>query len=256
MAGVMAAIKPSNNDREWRKESHPWPLWHCVIEHDLLSERKKRLLAVAACRRVADALADHRSSRMLEACDAYAEGLIDIEAFLRYDADASAVAREYEQTATAGDVRLAANAAKWLGVDDYKVGRALEFSSEVFGFRALVAAGVTESAMTGFDAVQHWQHPVFVAGQYEEESIQADLLRDVIANPFRQISIEPEWRTSTVMALTQRIYAEQDYEILPILADAIEDAGCGNRDVLDHCRDPRLVHVKGCWLVDLILGKA
>ena len=41
-----------------------------------------------------------------------------------------------------------------------------------------------------------------------------------------------------------------------LLADALQDAGCGSRDVFDHCRDPKTVHVRGCWVADLVLGKA
>jgi hypothetical protein len=52
------------------------------------------------------------------------------------------------------------------------------------------------------------------------------------------------------------IYAEQAFDRMPILADALQNAGCDNTDVLNHCRDTSLTHVRGCWVVDLLLGKS
>jgi hypothetical protein len=82
-----------------------------------------------------------------------------------------------------------------------------------------------------------------------------DVLRDIFGNPFRPVSLNPEWRTSTVVALATGIYAERAFDRMPILADALQDAGCDNDDILSHCRDTSLTHVRGCWVVDLVLGK-
>jgi hypothetical protein len=66
--------------------------------------------------------------------------------------------------------------------------------------------------------------------------------------------LDPAWRTSTVVALARGIDEEKAFDRLPILADALQDAGCDNDDLLEHCRG-RGVHVRGCWVVDLVLGK-
>jgi hypothetical protein len=81
------------------------------------------------------------------------------------------------------------------------------------------------------------------------------LLRDIFGNPFRPVAINPAWRTPTVFTLATGIYAEGAFDRLPILADALQDAGCDSAEVLDHCRGPG-PHVRGCWVVDLLLGKA
>ena len=81
------------------------------------------------------------------------------------------------------------------------------------------------------------------------------LVREVFGNPFRLVTLDRAWLTSTVTALAQAIYDERAFDRLPILADALEDAGCGNQDILGHCRGPG-PHVRGCWVVDLLLGKA
>jgi hypothetical protein len=83
---------------------------------------------------------------------------------------------------------------------------------------------------------------------------QAQLLRDIFGNPFRSVAIEPEWLTSTVVALAEGIYSEKAFDRMPILADALQDAGCDNTYILDHCRKPA-EHVRGCWVIDLLLGK-
>ncbi len=80
-------------------------------------------------------------------------------------------------------------------------------------------------------------------------------LRDIVGNPFRPIVFNPAWRTSTVRGLASAIYAERAFDRLPILADALEDAGCDQPDLLAHCRSDG-PHVRGCWAVDLILAKS
>ena len=82
-----------------------------------------------------------------------------------------------------------------------------------------------------------------------------ELLLEVVGNPFRPVNYDPSWRTPTVLALAQGIYEEGAFDRMPILADALQDGGCDNIDILDHCRGPG-PHVRGCWVVDLLLGKA
>jgi hypothetical protein len=81
-----------------------------------------------------------------------------------------------------------------------------------------------------------------------------ELVHDVIGNPFEPVAIDPAWLTSTVASLAQAIYDERAFDRLPLLADALEDAGCTSVEILKHCRQPD-VHVRGCWVVDLVLGK-
>jgi hypothetical protein len=90
----------------------------------------------------------------------------------------------------------------------------------------------------------------------EASVILCTLIREVFGKPFRQVKVNAEWLTSTVVALARGIYEERAFDRMPILADALQDAGCGNDDVLNHCRDPHAMHVRGCWVVDLVLGKS
>jgi hypothetical protein len=84
---------------------------------------------------------------------------------------------------------------------------------------------------------------------------QGKIIRDVIGNPFRPITFSPSWRTDTAVSLARMMYESRGFSAMPILADALQDAGCENADILDHCRDPNAAHVRGCWVVDWVLGK-
>ena len=82
-----------------------------------------------------------------------------------------------------------------------------------------------------------------------------ELVREVWMNPYRPVAFDPAWRTDTALSLARVMYETRDFTAMPILADALQDAGCEHADILDHCRDPNGVHVRGCWVVDLVLGK-
>ena len=89
-----------------------------------------------------------------------------------------------------------------------------------------------------------------------ERRLQCGFVRDIF-NPFRPVAIDRAWLTwndGTVVKLAESIYDERAFDRMPILADALEEASCTNADILAHCRQPR-EHVRGCWVVDLLLGK-
>lgn len=90
---------------------------------------------------------------------------------------------------------------------------------------------------------------------------QCELIRDVVGNPFRSISIEPFPLPAEVVRVAQAAYDQRSLPCgtlsnphLRVLADALEEAGCANTDILSHCREAG-THVRGCWVVDLILEK-
>ena len=66
----------------------------------------------------------------------------------------------------------------------------------------------------------------------------------------------PDWRTDTAMTLARQMYESREFSAMPILADALQDAGCDDPAILDHCRDTSLTHVRGCWVTDLVLNKS
>jgi hypothetical protein len=80
-------------------------------------------------------------------------------------------------------------------------------------------------------------------------------LLDIIRNDFAPVSFNSEWRTDTAKSLARQMYDSRDFGAMPILADALQDAGCEDEHILNHCRDANATHVRGCWVVDLVLGK-
>lgn len=94
-----------------------------------------------------------------------------------------------------------------------------------------------------------WQRPS------AERLRQAHVIRDIVGNPFSQTRFAPDWRTTDVTLLAQRIYDTRDFGALPILADALQDAGCTHDALLAHLRDPKQTHWRGCWALDLALAR-
>jgi len=101
--------------------------------------------------------------------------------------------------------------------------------------------------------VHHFDPPISPADPVWRRR-QADALRDALGNPFAPVAWEPSWRSETVIALATGIHFDNAFDRLPILADALEEAGCDNIEVLAHCRGPG-PHARGCWVVDAARGK-
>jgi hypothetical protein len=80
------------------------------------------------------------------------------------------------------------------------------------------------------------------------------LLRETVGNPFRPVRFQKLWRTSDTRGLARGIYEDRAFDRMPLLADALMDAGCDDDQIISHCRSEG-PHVRGCWVVDLILSK-
>jgi hypothetical protein len=208
-------------EQEWLACADPEPM--LVFLRGKASHRKLRLFAVACCWRIGVWLND-LGKRAVEVAEQFADGLVSEQACI--------------------DCRDAA-------YDPYAetdLGYQPASSSAVYS-----ATGPREHFI---DSVRYVVRSCRLLLTYSgtESEIQANLLRGIFGNPFRPVTLNPAWRTSNVTALAQSIYDDRAFDRLPILADALEDAGCDNADILNHCRQPG-EHVRGCWVVDLVLGK-
>jgi hypothetical protein len=114
--------------------------------------------------------------------------------------------------------------------------------------RVLHEVGYAEDAHRGspspYEVSTHAAHAEFTS-----------VLRDTFGNPFRPALFESAWRTEAVVGLARGMYESRDFAPMPVLADALEDAGCAEEGVLAHCRG-RGPHARGCFLVDVVLGKS
>ena len=108
---------------------------------------------------------------------------------------------------------------------------------------------VLRSAQASNEDPPGWSFPV-----WKDASLQVTLLRDLFGNPYQPTSLDPTWLSPTVINVARSIYADHAFGDLPILADALLDAGCDNETLLDHCRSAGS-HIRGCWIVDLVLEK-
>jgi hypothetical protein len=217
--------------------------------------RKARLFAVACCRRIPRLLSEDTWQRTVEVAERYADGLAD-----RYDL------RQAH--------RLAAQAYRipgWQGTPaqhallhaGYAVHAATDPTARLYYRRVLHPArnAVAYAALLPGEAPEG-PSQAEIQARYgavyrQEESAQADLVRDLIGNPFRPVTLDPDWLSwhdRTVVKLARAVYDQHDFERLPILADALEEAGCQEPTILDHCREPG-EHARGCWVLDAVFGR-
>ena len=206
-------------EEEWLTCDDPARMLEFVTER--LENRKMRLFACGLCATYRSYLTDERSWEAVETAYRVADGTAD--------------ASEREQAFLA-----AHSVATWT----YDSDAAAEVAAYTCGEHSQVREAIRR-AFRAF-AFDIYQNPRRTA---------CHLLRDIFGNPFRPATVEPAWLTSTVVALAEGIYAEKAFDRMPILADALQDAGCDNDAILSHCRDTSLAHVRGCWVVDLLTGR-
>jgi hypothetical protein len=260
---------------EWRACVEPWPLLQFAEGRS--SDRKRRLFAVACCRRVWGLIDSDVGRAAVEAADRFADGLLPAEElWAAYslalsetaDADLSTgtAARSNARHAVAGAAAFT-RAGQRFGFDRSRgPGRARRLD-EAAGFAATEAAAVAALAAVAA-ANAHFPHvraldqrdrsddPVWAEALGAERQAQADLARDVLGNPFRPLSLRREWLTwdgGAVARMARALYDAGDFAATPVLADALEEAGCDDGALLGHLRGGG--HDRGCWAVDLLLGR-
>jgi hypothetical protein len=198
----------------------------------MASDRKLRLFALACCHWIRHLLSDVRSSKALDVLEQYLLGSVPESEFRAAHKDAySALPRE----------RSTPHKPDWYA--------ALAVSYATYPY----ATGIHDAAWSALAALTQ-AHRASSDVVKQERAVQRALLSDVFGNPFRPVTLNPAWLTPTVKQLAQSIYDDKVFDRLPTVADALEDSGCDNADVLGHCRSGG-EHVRGCWVVDLVLEK-
>ena len=212
-------------EAEWLACTDPQKMLAFLLAHPGYSERKVRLFAVACYWPV-------------EECH-WDEPL--------FDAEVEAVER-YADGRIGRDGLLAASLAHLRQLFPGEEESALGFVSEEADYAAWMAQWAAQRSQYAGDGA--WPAGAAEAGQ-------AGLLRDLFGNPFRPVAIDPAWlawNNGTVVKMAQAVYEERAFDRLPVLADALEEAGCADPDLLGHLRGPG-PQVRGCWAIDLLLGK-
>lgn len=249
-------------EAEWNACTDPTPM--LAFLRGKASDRKLRLSAVTCCRRIWDVLTDTRSRTAVEISERYADsqglerrGMRKELTRVRREARVAVtdtVERPLEQL-KGGDTEAAAAAR---GASEERINpdilqTILHSAQEARMWQAWVTWREAHEETARRTKERAWTK---VAGgaTNEEGDSQCRVLRDIFGNPFRLVTIDSVWLPSTVMRHAESIYQERAFDQLPILADALEDAGCNNADILNHCRHPG-EHVRGCWVIDLLTGR-
>lgn len=223
-----------------------------------LSQRKLRLFAVASCRRVWEGVTPH-ARLAVEIAEQFADGLTDQQ-------ERAAARKGVNKDADAADCWNGAMGCGWFAAD-HSAWRAAKFVTyNASGARPpkawLEASKISKSGRRPSRALQRASREGWAEVNRIEGIAQSHFLRDLI--PFHRVGIDAavlSWNHNTVVRLAQAAYDDRllpagilDTMLLGILADALEEAGCSDRVILEHLRSPG-THVRGCWVVDLILGK-
>jgi hypothetical protein len=202
---------------EWLAATDPTPMLAALrviarTDPESITERKYRLYAVGCCRIVEGQLTP-LGQQGVEVAERYADGL----------------ATEHERD----DVRTAVE------------------PTVPVGWSALYAVLAPLNVSLYPHQIARWV-TINVEAVGTSPQALATLLRCIFGNPFRPVLLDTAWRTDTALSLARGMYESREFSAMPILADALMDAGCDSADILTHCRGDG-PHVRGCWVVDLLL---
>ncbi|QEG31959.1 hypothetical protein GobsT_68070 [Gemmata obscuriglobus] len=255
-------------EADWWATSYPDKLLNWLFYTAQASERKFRLFSLACCRQVGDLLADSAFPQLLVLMEVLADDPVD--------------AAKIERLRRAGrdnlySVSSAHRTPKWHARNAALCGTGALWEGRGWQSRPAYWEYVYQNSEGGW-LLGPFPHVVSEAvfcahprsEQAEALAHQLRVIRDLFGPlPFRDITVPQAWLTSDVLALARGIYDEHAFERMPILADALQEAGCDNDDILDHCRhEPFFVggdapkhrsaasgHVRGCWVIDLLLRR-
>jgi hypothetical protein len=227
------------------------PEWHYRA-----SERKVRLFAVNCCSRIRSLLLDERSWNAVQACAAYADGQAGEQQLRAAQAAAWAATQANTPGIFAEYVSVAGGSGTPTGKSQFWAARAAaEAASPDIDEVVRSVSDVERAAIQA--ATETWSAEAWAAAI--GAAVRADLVREIFGNPFRPSPPLPEavlaWNDGTVRRIAEGAYADRAPERLPILGDALLDAGCDDEELIQHCRSGGPHVIPGCWAVDLILGK-
>jgi hypothetical protein len=220
-------------EAEWQDSTDPDRMLRCL--NGSASARRLRLFTCACF----DAVA----SKSGPFCIEFDPRITQLVEFVRRLANGQATDKERSSALR--------SAAKWTRDLDWFAG-------------ATYAAVMKDAWASAIEVVRSFTRDLSSMGYESDEENIREYANDTFASTvrayfcslyLRRVNFNPAWRTSDVMLLAQGIYESKAFDRLPILADALQDAGCNNEELLSHCRDKELTPVRGYWVLDLVIGK-
>jgi hypothetical protein len=251
---------------QWRTSTVP----HAMLSYlrGLASERNFWLVSAAFCRQALDLMADERSRRAVEMVERFADGLVSPDELAAASEEAHSAYRESAARADELEVGQWADddwlteAARHAASAAYSASRSpRRHSWDRPGDQIVVLSAVSfaVACKMGFAAGARPGKPwcegegITEAARLVEQRDLVPLVHCIFGDPFHPTKFDESWRTPPVIRLAAEAYRNPATEILRVLSDCIEEAGCQDPVILGHCRGD--THARGCWVLDLILGK-
>lgn len=236
-------------EQEWLACTYPKRMLEFV--QDRTSDRKLRLFAVACCRRILSILDCEQIEEAVILAELAADGAANSDRMRAVLTDVAEAANSFPPASKHYQGMNGVAMALWARPENPLL---------QMGIRCLANSAAWSADPAATVDVDDWSSPndpEYCHVRDVESKDQTDLLRDILGNPFRSVKVDQSWLTwhdGTVPKIAQVIYDKRAFDRLPTLVDALEGAGCTDADILNHCRQPG-EHVRGCWVMDLILGK-
>ena len=239
---------PQVTEKKWLKSPH-LSIMIRFLEQQAGRRRRLLLFGCACCRRVWDLLQSESARRIVELSEARADGEAnETELISAADSPDFACVDSLFARQSKTETQLSARV-----VDALEAVRHLvEIPVDI----GLIAQNTSGDKSHDFILSHRNNYGIGIGVRRDEAEFaeKARLLRDIFGNPFRPVFFDPCWRTERAVGLAMKIYSERDFSLLSALADTLRDAGCDNDAILNHCRGGES-HVRGCWVIDLILDK-
>jgi hypothetical protein len=237
------------NEKTWLQTADPQTLLRYAIRK--LSARKNRLLAIACCReKHREILSEVFLNGLAVAEDMVEREMATFGPLIRLGEKETAVRESVMEALEVA--REAERHDEWAALHD--VWNCLTWVDPLTMFFGKPPT-LRERFRRFATFVSYWWRFGIVLGKPQYPAGWCPLVRDIVGNPFWPVTFDPTWRTDTAVSLASQMYGSRDFGAMPILADALQDAGCTNEDILSHCRGPG-PHVRGCWVVGLVIGKS
>jgi hypothetical protein len=243
-------------EAEWLECSKPLSMLEFLAGK--ASDRKLRLFAVACYRHAWHLLITKRAREAVEWVEGFADGVgtkqqLHDWGWLREHGSNAAALFKAMDSATTSAYSTADRVAWAVAEADPEKNRTWESIFDAEHAKGWMISEAMAAADQGLPDGAGWV-AAREAARHAEFVAQGDLLRDIFNNPFEPPTLDSTWLVPTIIKLAQQIYSERTFDQLPKLADLLESANCKDAHILGHCRGSRN-HVRGCWVVDLVLGK-